>query len=344
MERRHRDDGHRAALVRGRADHEEGHAGGRRDPPDLRRARAVPGARQARRLPLHLAVGDRGPDVLRGVSERRRGTGDPGVRPRPRGTGEGAAAAPARVPERARHAAGDERTARRGGVRADPGRGRAARPRRGRALAAARHGVLPRRRADPRDPAVPRRGGATAVPARDDGGGTIGAQHPRARHRGDLRRPLCQRRRARPQRADAAVPRRQRNPADGGPGARPRGRRRGLHPQRPRPRVRGAHPRPAGVPARRGRRARRHHVRGAGRGRAGAGPAGAARSPGLPGGDGAPHRARADRERPAHPLWTRRGCDARGASLGRAARTRRRRDRPLRRGRGEHRVAAPHDA
>src|SRR5437773_1002375 len=103
-----------------------------------------------------------------------------------RGAGEGAAAGPARVLEGALHAAGDKRAARRGGVRPHPGRGRAARPGRGRALAAARDGVLPRRRADPRDPAVPRRGGATAVPARDDGGGTIGAQHPRTRHRGDL--------------------------------------------------------------------------------------------------------------------------------------------------------------
>ena len=60
------------------------------------------------------------------------------------------------VPRRALPAARDPAKARRRGVRADPRRGGAAGGRPRRALARAQRGVLPRRRADPRHPAVPR--------------------------------------------------------------------------------------------------------------------------------------------------------------------------------------------
>ena len=62
---------------------------------------------------------------------------------------------------------------------------------------------------------------AEAVPARDDRGGPVGAQSPRARYGGDLRRALRQRGRARPQRAAPPLSRPERDPADGGPGAWP---------------------------------------------------------------------------------------------------------------------------
>ena len=70
---------------------------------------------------------------------------------------------------------------------------------------------------------------------------------------------------------------RQRDPADGRPGARPGAERRGRHPERPRPRLRAAPAHAARVPARRRRRARGDHLRGARRGRAGPRPARAAR-------------------------------------------------------------------
>ena len=91
-----------------------------------------------------------------------------------------------------------------------------------RAISPDHGGVLSRRRADPRHPPVPRRRRAQAVRARDDGGGPERAQRARARHGRDRRHALHQRDRARPQRADPAAPRRQRDPADGGARARPR--------------------------------------------------------------------------------------------------------------------------
>ncbi len=98
----------------------------RRDPPDVRRAGAVPRARQARRLPLHLALGDGGPDVLRPLPRERGRPGDLRVRPGAPGEGPGAAADARRVPRRQVPPPRDEGAARRRGVRADAGRGRAA--------------------------------------------------------------------------------------------------------------------------------------------------------------------------------------------------------------------------
>ena len=49
LERGHRHHRHCAAVVPGRPDHPARHGGGGRDPPDLRRTRALPGPRQARR-------------------------------------------------------------------------------------------------------------------------------------------------------------------------------------------------------------------------------------------------------------------------------------------------------
>ena len=71
-----------------------------------------------------------------------------------------------------------------------------------------------------------------------------------------------------PERAAPALPRRQRDPADGGPGARPGAERRSRHPERPRPRLRAAPAHAARVPARRRRRAGGDHLRRARRGRA----------------------------------------------------------------------------
>ena len=64
LERHHRHDRHRAALVPGRRHSAERHARRRRDSSDVGRARALPRAGQARRLPVHLAVRHRRSDVL----------------------------------------------------------------------------------------------------------------------------------------------------------------------------------------------------------------------------------------------------------------------------------------
>ena len=50
----------------------QGHGGGGRNPPDLRRAGALPGARQARRRAVHLAQRHGGPGVLRQVPRQQR--------------------------------------------------------------------------------------------------------------------------------------------------------------------------------------------------------------------------------------------------------------------------------
>ena len=76
LERGHRHHRHRAAVVPGRPHHRARHADRRRDPPDLRRAGAVPRAGQAGGLPLHLALRDRRPDVLRALPRQRGGARD----------------------------------------------------------------------------------------------------------------------------------------------------------------------------------------------------------------------------------------------------------------------------
>src|SRR5213078_1582880 len=129
----------------------------------------------------------------------------------------------------------------------------------------------------------------------------------------------------------------------GGPGARARGRRRGLYPERPRRGVRAARADPSRVPARRRCGARGHHVRGARRRRARPGPPGAARPQGLSRRGGSPHPARPDRAGAAHPVRPRRGGDAGRPALGRAVVSRRRRAHPHGGRRRQHRVAAPHD-
>ena len=180
------------------------------------------------------------PTLLRALPRFGRSAGNYGVRPGARGAGPGRAAAAARLPGRAVRAAGAEGASRRGRLRSHPRRSRGARrPIRG-AVAATDGRVLPRRRADPRHPSVPGRRGGASVPARDDRRRSVRPQRPRTRHGRDLRRPLRQRRRPRPQRAHPALPRRERDPPDGRPGARPRRQRRGLHPERPRPRIRRA--------------------------------------------------------------------------------------------------------
>ena len=215
----------------------------------------------------------------------------------------------------------------------------------GRAVEAAHHRVLPRRRADPGDPALSRGRGRAAVPPGDDRGGAVRAQRARARHRRDLRRALRQRGGARAERAPPALSRRQRDPADGGPGARPGAQRRGRHPERPRPRLRAAPAHAARVPARRRRRARGDHLRRARRGRARSRPA-RCRSTAPPT-DG---RVELLTERglvedgPAHRLRPRGRGDAGRAPLGRAAGARRRRAGPDGRGLLQHRLAAPDDA
>ena len=96
--------------------------------------------------------------------------------------------------------------------------------------AAHQHGVLPRRRADPHHPAVPRGRRAEAVLPRDDRGRPERAQRARARHRGHRRHAVLQRHRSRAQRAHAGAPRRERDPADGGARARARRGRTRVHP------------------------------------------------------------------------------------------------------------------
>ena len=193
LERGHRHHRHRPALVPGRPDHGARHGHRRRDPPDLRRARALPGAGQARRLPLHLAQRHRGPGLLRPLPRQRRCARHRGLRSDAQGEGAGPSPEAGRVPQRALHPARDQGEARRGRVRADARRGGAAGGRARRAVEAARHRVLPRRRADPGDPAVSRGRGRAPVPARDDRGRPVGAQRPGPRHGRDLRRPVRQR-------------------------------------------------------------------------------------------------------------------------------------------------------
>ena len=225
----------------------------------------MPGAGEAGRLPLRVAVGDGRPLVLRPLPRLGGGARNPCLRPRQGRPRARAGAAAARVSRRPLHEAGAARAARRSGVRAHSRRGRADREGARQPLAATPDGVLPRRRADPGDPALPRWSGATAVSPGDDGGRAVGAQHPRPRHSSDLRRALRQRGGARPQCAHPSLPRRQRNPPNGGPGARASGRGRGLYPERSGRGVRAARADASRVPARRRCGARGHHLRGAGR-------------------------------------------------------------------------------
>ena len=118
--------GHRAALVPGRPDHRPRHGHRRRDPPDLRRARAVPGAGEAGRLPLHLAQRHGGPGLLRPLPRQRRGAGDQAFDPALKAKVQVLPQKPDEFLERALHPPSDQGEARRGGVRAHPRRGRAA--------------------------------------------------------------------------------------------------------------------------------------------------------------------------------------------------------------------------
>ena len=68
VERHRRHHRHRPPLVPGRRHSADRYARRRRDPSDVGRARALSRARQARRLPLHLAVGDGRSDLLRALS------------------------------------------------------------------------------------------------------------------------------------------------------------------------------------------------------------------------------------------------------------------------------------
>ncbi len=121
-----RDDRDRPALVPGRPDHRPRHRDRRRDPPDVGRARALPGAGEARRLPLHLAQRDGGPDILRALSRQRRGPAHLRVRSQAQGAGAGAPAEAGRVPRRALRPPHHQGAAGCGGVPPDPSRGRAA--------------------------------------------------------------------------------------------------------------------------------------------------------------------------------------------------------------------------
>ena len=91
LERRDRHHRYRAALVPGRPHHRPGHRGRRRDPPDLGRARALSGAGEAGRLPVHLAQRHGGSVVLRALPRQRGRARDAGVRSRTQGQGPGAA-------------------------------------------------------------------------------------------------------------------------------------------------------------------------------------------------------------------------------------------------------------
>ena len=228
LERRHRHHRHRAALVPGRPDHRARHPHRGRDPPDLRRARAVPRAGQAGRLPVHLAQRHGGSRLLRPVPRTAPTCSRPAPSiPQLRAKVEVLPQTPEEFLDDRyiRHVIKE----RRGVAVFVPTRAEVERlaAELGEQWPRAHDGVLSRRRADPGDPAVSRGRGGAAVPAGDDGGGPVGAQRPRARHRGHLRRALRQRGRARPQRAAPALPRRQRDPADGRPGARPGAGRRG---------------------------------------------------------------------------------------------------------------------
>ena len=131
----------------------------------------------------------------------------------------------------------------------------------GDAVATAHHRVLPRRRADPGDPPLSGGRSRAAVPSGDDRGRAVGAQRARARHRDHLRCPVRQRGGAGPQRAPPPVSRRQRDPPDGGPGARAGAQRRGRDPERPPARLRPAPAHAARIPARGRRRASGDHLR-----------------------------------------------------------------------------------
>jgi hypothetical protein len=88
-ERDRGDHRHRPPLVPGRRHPAARHARGRRDPPDVGRARAVPRAGQARRLPLHLALRHRRPAVLRALPRLGRRARGLLVRPEARRQGRG---------------------------------------------------------------------------------------------------------------------------------------------------------------------------------------------------------------------------------------------------------------
>ena len=182
LERHHRDHRHRAALVPGRRHPPDRHAGRRRDPSDIGRAGAVPRARQARGLPVHLAVGHGGSALLCALprtpprsSRARRSI------PRRRRTRQ---ASSARI-RWSFSTTGSCATSCRSGAASACSCRRAPRSRRRRQrrrAVPADHGrVLSRRRADPRDPAVPRGNGAPKpYRPRDDCGGPERAQRARA--------------------------------------------------------------------------------------------------------------------------------------------------------------------
>ena len=168
----------------------------RRDPSDVGRARALPRARQARRLPVHLAVGDGESGVLRAVS--RLGRRARGLRLRSR---------------RRRRRCEVVRQASRCSFSTTRFLRQLGKQRRGVALfvptrrgveeaaehvrqhgAAHQHRVLPRRRADSHHPSVPRGRRAEAVFPRDDRGRTERAQRARPRHGDHRRREVLQRR------------------------------------------------------------------------------------------------------------------------------------------------------
>ncbi|CAA9304759.1 MAG: HrpA-like helicase, partial [uncultured Gemmatimonadaceae bacterium] len=339
----HRD---RAPLVPGRRHPAARHARRRRDPPDVGGAGAVPLVRQARRVPLHLALGHRGPDVLPRLPQLRRRPRGVLVRPQEGGGREGGEPAAGRLPRRQVRDAAGAAEARRGGVPPHARRRGAGRRRRRGALPAPERGVLPRRGADPRDPPVPRGGRRReAVPARDDGGRPERAQRARPRHGDHRRHAVHQRDRPRAQRAHPRAPGEQRDPADGRARARARGGRAGVHPLRPRHRVHRAAPHRARVPARRRLRAGGAHLRRPRRARRRARPPRAARPRGLPPRLRPPAAAR-DHRRARAALAVRQvgGGAAGGPRVGGAHRERRRRAGALPRRDELHREPAPHDA
>ena len=200
-------------------------------------------------MPLHLAQRHRGSRLLRPLPRQQRGAGKLGLRSCAQGASQGDPDAGGRISGREIPAARDQGEARCRGVRANPSGSGATGAGSGRTVAPSHCRVLSRRRADQGAATVPGGRSATAIPLGDDGGGTIGAEYPRPRHGGDLRRPLRQRGRARAERAAPALPRRQRDPADGGAGTRSGSRRPGLHPQRPPPGLRAIASNASRIPA-----------------------------------------------------------------------------------------------
>ena len=163
LERGDRHHRHRPALVPGRPHHRPGYRDRGRDPPDLGRAGAVPGAGEARRVPLRLAQRHGGSDLLRALPRERRGARDACLRSRrSRRKVQVLPQTARRVPQRALHPPRDQGAARGGRVPAHPRRGRAPGRGAGRAVEAAHDRVLPRRRADPGDPPVSRGRGRAA--------------------------------------------------------------------------------------------------------------------------------------------------------------------------------------